>query len=140
MPAHTVARLEAKLGEYGTELSDASVLVLGLTYRPGVEELRYAPAIDVIELLRDFGAEVYAHDPLVDPETIAEFGAISVSDPTDAQGVDGIVLATGHEQYGDLDLEALRGTLETPVFVDGRAFFDSDQLSSFDYTAIGKPE
>jgi UDP-N-acetyl-D-mannosaminuronic acid dehydrogenase len=140
MPAHTVERLETKLEAHGIGLSDASVLVLGLTYRPGVEELRYAPAIDVIELLRDLGTEVYAHDPLVDPETISEFGAISVSDPTESQGVDGIILATGHEQYDDLDLEALHETLDTPIFVDGRAFFDSKQLASFDYTAIGKPD
>lgn len=140
MPAYAVERLETKLEKYGIELSDASVLVLGLTYRPGVEEIRYAPAIDVIQLLRDLGAEVYAHDPLVDSETIAEFGATSVSDPTDAQGVDGVILATGHDQYGDLDLEALYETLDTPIFVDGRAFFDSEQLSSFDYMTIGKPD
>jgi UDP-N-acetyl-D-mannosaminuronate dehydrogenase len=54
--------------------------------------------------------------------------------------LDGIVLATGHDQYADLDLEALRETLETPVFIDGRAFFDSERLEEFDYTAIGKPD
>jgi uncharacterized protein (DUF934 family) len=47
---------------------------------------------------------------------------------------------TGHEQYADLDVEALRDAVDTPVFVDGRAFFDADQLSAFDYAAVGKPE
>lgn len=140
MPGHTVDRLSDKLETNGIDLDDASVLVLGLTYRPGVEELRYAPALDVIDLLLDAGAEVSAHDPLLDPEVISELGAIPVSEPTAAEGVNGIILATGHEAYADLDIAALRDAVDTPVFVDGRAFFDSERLSSFDYTAIGKPE
>ena len=140
MPAHTVDRLETKLDDHGVALDDASVLMLGLTYRSGVNELRYAPALDVIELLGDAGAEVSAHDPLLDAETIAELGATPVSELTASTGIDGIVLVTGHEQYADLDVEALRDAVDTPVFVDGRAFFDADQLSAFDYAAVGKPE
>lgn len=140
MPSHTVDRLGDKLAANGVDLAEASVLILGLTYRPGVEELRYAPAIDVIDLLLDAGVDVSAHDPLLDPETIAGFGAMPVADPTAADGIDGIVLATGHEEYADLDIAALREAVDTPVFVDGRNFFDAEQLSTFDYTAIGKPE
>ena len=140
MPAHTIDRLSDKLETNGIDLADASVLVLGLTYRPGVEELRYAPALDVIDLLLDAGADVSAHDPLLDPDTIAELGAMPVSEPTAAEGVNGIILATGHEAYADLDIAALREVVDTPVFIDGRTFFDSERLSSFDYTAIGKPE
>ena len=140
MPSHTVDRLNDKLAANGVDLAKASVLVLGLTYRPGVEELRYAPALDVIDLLLHTGVDVSAHDPLLDPETIAEFGAMPVADPTAADGIDGIVLATGHEEYAEIDIAALREAVRTPVFVDGRNFFDAEQLSAFDYTAIGKPE
>ena len=140
MPGHTVDRLGEKLEANGVHLAAASVLVLGLTYRPGVEELRYAPALDVIDLLLDAGVDVSAHDPLLDPETIAEFGVMPVTDPTAADGIDGIVLATGHQEYADLDIAALREAVDTPVFVDGRDFFDADRLSAFDYTAIGKPK
>ncbi len=140
MPAHTVDRLETKLASHGIELDDASVLVLGLTYRPGVNELRYAPSLDVIDLLRDAGSDVSAHDPLLDDETISELGATPVTEPTATTGIDGIVLVTGHEQYADLNIAALRDAVDTPVFVDGRAFFDADQLSTFDYAAVGKPD
>lgn len=140
MPGHTVKRLDDKLAANGVDLAAASVLVLGLTYRPGVEELRYAPALDVIDLLLHAGVDVSAHDPLLDPETITEFGAMPVADPTAADSIDGIVLATGHQEYADLDVAALQKAVDTPVFVDGRNFFDAEQLSAFDYTAIGKPE
>jgi UDP-N-acetyl-D-mannosaminuronic acid dehydrogenase len=140
MPGHTVDQLDKKLAANGVDLAAASVLVLGLTYRPGVEELRYAPAIDVIELLLNADVDVSAHDPLLTPETIAEFGAMPVTDPTAVNGIDGIVLATGHKEYADLDVTALREAVDTPVFVDGRDFFDAEKLSAFDYTVIGKPE
>lgn len=140
MPGHTVDQLDKKLAANGVDLAAASVLVLGLTYRPGVEELRYAPAIDVIDLLLNADVDVSAHDPLLTPETIAEFGAMPVTDPTAVNGIDGIVLATGHEEYADLDVTALREAVDTPVFVDGRDFFDAEKLSAFDYTVIGKPE
>jgi UDP-N-acetyl-D-mannosaminuronic acid dehydrogenase len=140
MPGHIVDRLDEKLAANGVDLAGASVLVLGITYRPGVEEFRYAPALDVIDLLLDAGADVSAHDPLLDSETIAESGAMPVEDPTAANGIDGIVLATGHQEYAGIDIAALRAAVDTPVFVDGRDFFDADRLSSFDYTAIGKPE
>jgi UDP-N-acetyl-D-mannosaminuronic acid dehydrogenase len=140
MPGHTVDRLDKKLAANGVDLAAASVLVLGLTYRPGVEELRYAPALDVIDLLLNADVDVSAHDPLLAPETIAEFGAMPVTDPTAVNGIDGIVLATGHKEYADLDVTALREAVDTPVFVDGRDFFDAEKLSAFDYTAIGKPE
>jgi UDP-N-acetyl-D-mannosaminuronic acid dehydrogenase len=140
MPGHTVDRLDKKLAANGVDLAAASVLVLGLTYRPGVEELRYAPALDVIDLLLNADVDVSAHDPLLAPETIAEFGAMPVTDPTAVNGIDGIVLATGHKEYADLDVTALREAVDTPVFVDGRDFFDAEKLSAFDYTVIGKPE
>ena len=140
MPAHTLDTLETKLDTYDVRLAEATVLVLGLTYRSGVNELRYAPAVDTIDLLNEAGSAVVAHDPLLDSETIAELGATPVSEPAAANGVDGIILATGHEQYAGIDLEELRRAVDTPVFVDGRAFFDAEQLSSFDATAIGRAD
>jgi UDP-N-acetyl-D-mannosaminuronic acid dehydrogenase len=140
MPAHTVDTLETKLDTYDVRLAEATVLVLGLTYRPGVNELRYAPAVDTIDLLNEAGSAVVAHDPLLDSETIAELGATPVSEPAAANGVDGIILATGHKQYAGIDLEELSQAVDTPVFVDGRAFFDAEQLSSFDATAIGRAD
>jgi nucleotide sugar dehydrogenase len=137
MPAHTVARLETLLDEHGTSLSDARVLVLGVTYRPGVKETRYAPAIDVIDLLCDADATVYGHDPLLDAPEIERTSATAVEDPLAADRLDGVVLATGHDEYRDLDLDALHDAARTPVLVDGRRFFDLDAVSEFDYARVG---
>ena len=127
------------LAGHGRDLSNANILVLGLTYRPGVEELRYAPALNVIERLRNEGAAVFAHDPLLDDETVSEIGA-RPTDLTDIQDLDGVILATGHDRYRDLDLGALRDAMRTPVFVDGRAFFDPEEMGPFTYAQIANGE
>jgi len=137
MPGHAVRLLESLLAGEGLDLDGANVLVLGLTYRPGVRELRYAPALDLIEHLRQAGSTVYAHDPLVEDETIRAHGAEPVADPRSVQKLDGVVLATGHETYDDLDLGALREGMRTPVLVDGRDFFPDDAIEGFRYAAIG---
>ena len=138
MPAHTVALLEALLADAGRDLSEATVLVLGVTYRAGVRETRYAPAIDIFEILREEGADVFAHDPLLSAETIRELGARPVDSPEAVEDFDGLVLVTGHEEYGDLDLDGLADRMRTPVLVDGRNFFEGTDVASFAYAAIGE--
>lgn len=137
MPSHTVDVLEALLTEEGREIDKARVLVLGLTYRSGVKELRYAPALDVVDELSSRGAEPYANDPLLEAEVVADAGAIPIKDPTGDHGFDGVVLATGHEQYRHLDLNVLRERMRTPVLVDGRRFFDKSDLAEFTAACIG---
>ena len=123
MPAVVVDRLERELTAAGTDdglenvatdLADASVVVLGITYRPGVEETRASPAIGVIDALTDAGADVAGVDPLVDP---ADYGArpVSLADLS-AESFDAAVLVTPHEEFRDLEWDAL----EPMVVVDGR--------------------
>ena len=66
-----VAALDGLLGG----LAGSPVLVLGLTYREGVKELAYSRAIPLIAALRDAGAQVSAHDPLMDDAEITAAGA-----------------------------------------------------------------
>jgi UDP-glucose 6-dehydrogenase len=56
------------------------------------------------------------------------------------QNLDGVILTTGHDGYRDLDLGSLRDTMRTPVFVDGRAFFDPEEMGAFTYAQIANGE
>ncbi|WP_440992281.1 nucleotide sugar dehydrogenase [Haloarchaeobius baliensis] len=137
MPTHTVDVLQALLAEEGREIETARVLVLGLTYRAGVNELRYAPALEVIWELNERGANVHAHDPLLSADEIQECAATPVADPEGDYQFDGVVLATGHDEYCDLNLGALHEQMRTPTLVDGRRFFETEDLSSFTAAVIG---
>jgi nucleotide sugar dehydrogenase len=64
-PRHVVWRAHELLVAAGGRLADARVLVVGASYKPGVADSREAPAVEIIERLRDEGAHVDYHDPLV---------------------------------------------------------------------------
>ncbi|HNX20217.1 MAG TPA: nucleotide sugar dehydrogenase [Acidobacteriota bacterium] len=65
MPRHVVDRVALLLNEARKPVNGAKVLALGVTYKKDTADVRESPALDVIELLRERGAEVSYHDPFV---------------------------------------------------------------------------
>lgn len=122
MPAFTANLALDGLASVGTSPEDATVLVLGLTYRPGVEEIRASPALGVVETLTDAGATVVATDPLA-PDT-APFEAAGATvesiELVADRSFDAVVLVTPQDAFEDLDV-ANFGPDDRPVVVaDGR--------------------
>jgi UDP-N-acetyl-D-mannosaminuronic acid dehydrogenase len=136
MPNFTVGKVREGFDALGQELEDATVLVLGLTYRPGVEEIRAAPALGITELLSDAGAEVLAVDPLLD--SIDTFAAEKVTlEEAPDRSVDGVVVVTPHEDFEPVGWDTLRGERDRLVIVDGRDAYDLSGLPDWTYT-IGR--
>jgi UDP-N-acetyl-D-glucosamine dehydrogenase len=75
MPYHCVAKVQRALNDAGMSVKGARVAVLGVSYKPGVGDLREAPALKIIALLRELGAQISYHDPHV--PAIAELGLSS---------------------------------------------------------------
>jgi UDP-N-acetyl-D-glucosamine dehydrogenase len=65
MPYHCAAKVQRTLNEAGLPVKGARVLILGVSYKPGVGDVRESPALKIISLLRAAGAEVSYHDPHV---------------------------------------------------------------------------
>lgn len=98
MAAVTVSRLATELDRRGTTLDEARVVILGVTYRPGVDETRASPAIDVAEQLQAAGATVYAVDPVCSDLSVVHatpttIGALPTLD------LDAAVLVTGQDAF-----------------------------------------
>nr|WP_247005032.1 nucleotide sugar dehydrogenase [Halosolutus gelatinilyticus] len=131
MPSVVVDRLERELAVAGADLADASIVVLGLTYRPGVEETRASPALGVIEALTDHGADVAGVDPLVDP---ADYGARPVSiGALPDESFDAAVLVTPQEAFDEIPWDEL----DPMVVVDGRDALDLSGTDHRSYTLAG---
>nr|WP_233340421.1 nucleotide sugar dehydrogenase [Haloprofundus sp. MHR1] len=128
MPGFGVEKLLEGLSRRHTDIEDAKVLVLGVTYRAGVAETRATPAAPVIEELQGLGADVYATDPLVD---VAEFGAtpVDLDDVTDDE-YDAAVLVTAHEQFQEIDWNEFADM----IVVDGRQALDLSDTDHYVYT------
>ncbi|UPM43340.1 nucleotide sugar dehydrogenase [Halocatena salina] len=123
MPHYTATHALDGLRAEGIDPEDAEVLVLGLTYRPGVNEIRATPALPIVEKLDDAGTAVTAVDPVnshTEPFEVA--GATIVSIAEIGEDYDAVVLVTPQPAFDDLDVPAL-GPTETDqrlVLVDGR--------------------
>jgi UDP-N-acetyl-D-glucosamine dehydrogenase len=110
-----VRRIGALLEERGGSLDGARVLAVGAAYKPNVGDARESPAFDVMEGLRDAGAEVDVWDPLVPGTEVAARGFDLVDGP---DGHDLAVVLTDHDQF---DLEALAGAV--PLVFDTRGAY-----------------
>ncbi len=125
MPAYTVNILQQKLSNRGITLNDASVAILGITYRAGVDETRAAPAFPIAAILSDLGTTVYAADPIcTDTEDIAaEHVTIDLLPALD---LDAAVVVTAHEEFHTIGWDEI----DDDVFIlDGRQLFDNCDLS-----------
>ncbi|MFC6905575.1 nucleotide sugar dehydrogenase [Halalkalicoccus tibetensis] len=121
MPTYTAELALSGLAKHGKESAGSDVLVLGLTYRAGVDELRATPAMGVIERLAGAGADVTAVDPITDTtEPFEDAGANVVSlDDVREGSYDAVVLVTAQEAFEDLEIPALAAD-DPLVVVDGR--------------------
>jgi UDP-N-acetyl-D-mannosaminuronic acid dehydrogenase len=131
MPAFALAKLEEEFAAEGTDLEGKTVLVLGLTYRPGVEETAATPAGPLIDGLREAGADVLAADPILPPEAIAAFGAEAIDlDAATERAVDAVVLVTAHEEFDELDWRGF----DPLMVIDGRNGLDLAETNHRVYT------
>jgi UDP-N-acetyl-D-glucosamine dehydrogenase len=65
MPYHCVAKAQRALNDRGLAVKGARIAVIGVSYKPGVGDVRESPALKIVELLVELGAEVLYHDPHV---------------------------------------------------------------------------
>jgi UDP-N-acetyl-D-glucosamine dehydrogenase len=63
MPGYVIEKLQSALNEHGKAVKGAKVLILGLAYKPNIDDPRESPAFEIIHRLLSLGAEVSYHDP-----------------------------------------------------------------------------
>jgi UDP-N-acetyl-D-glucosamine dehydrogenase len=94
MPYHCVAKTQRALNDSGMSVKGARVAVMGVSYKPGVGDVRESPALKIISLLRDLGAEVRYHDPHV--PSLPEFALTSTPLEEAMADADLALIVTAH--------------------------------------------
>jgi UDP-N-acetyl-D-glucosamine dehydrogenase len=102
MPRYVVGRMLEAMNDRGKTLQGSRVLVLGAAYKPDVDDVRESPALDVIALLKQRGAEVMFHDPYV-PEIHHEREGWKMDSVKDVmksvRESDAVMIVTNHKSY-----------------------------------------
>ena len=122
-------------------LRGSRICLLGLAFKPGTDDLRDSPALDVAFRLVERGAFVTAYDPMV---TVVPDGHDMriVPDPHQAAtGADAVVVATEWPQFLALDMASLAKVMRGDVFYDCRNVFDPEAVAraGLRYVGIGRP-
>ena len=116
MPRFAVDKVQAALNDVGKAVKGSRVLVLGVAYKPDVDDIRESPALDVIHLLQQKGAIVQYHDPYIPKFRHDGWEMTSVIDLMPAvSAADVVVIVTNHRDY---DYAAIIET--APLIVDTR--------------------
>ena len=108
MPYHCVAKAQRALNDRGMSVKGARIAVVGVSYKPGVGDIRESPALKIVALLQELGAEVCYHDPHV--ESLAEFSLTSTPLEQAVTDADLALIVTAHPSV-DHDLIAERARM-----------------------------
>jgi len=100
MPRYWVQKVQDALNDVGKAVKGSRILVLGVAYKKNVSDMRESPALDIIHLLEEKGAQVIYHDPHVPAFRHEGMEMVGIADlDTALKLVDCVVIATDHSAY-----------------------------------------
>lgn len=102
MPRYVVSRLMESMNDLGKTIKNSNILVLGVAYKPDIDDVRESPALDVIGLLQKKGADVKYHDPYI-PHIHHEHDGWQMDSVKDmmkaVKEADAVLVVTNHKDY-----------------------------------------
>jgi UDP-N-acetyl-D-glucosamine dehydrogenase len=108
MPYHCVAKAQRVLNDAGLSVKGARIALLGVSYKPGVGDTRESPALKIVSLLTELGANVSYHDPHV--PALSDYGLVSTPLDDVVADADLVLVVTAHPSV-DYDVVARRARL-----------------------------
>jgi UDP-N-acetyl-D-glucosamine dehydrogenase len=100
MPAHVVSKVVDALNHFEESIRGSSILVLGVTYKPDVADIRESPALDIMQMLVNKGAKVSYNDPFIPEIAVDELDMTSEHLSAKLlESKDCVVIATNHSEY-----------------------------------------
>ncbi|MDO3411674.1 UDP-glucose/GDP-mannose dehydrogenase family protein [Saccharibacillus sp. CPCC 101409] len=138
-----IAKLNHSLGD----LQGKTIGIWGLAFKPNTDDVREAPALDIIKTLLDEGATVKAYDPIATEnfrhffrdEAVVQWSEDALEA---AESCDALCLLTDWAEFKQVDLAKLGSVMKQPILIDGRNVYSRDQLAdtNFQYYSIGRPQ
>lgn len=120
-------------------LDEKVIGILGLSFKPNTDDIREAPALELIRLLENEGAMIQAYDPqAMDNASKVLTKTHLVNTPYEvAAGADALVLATEWNEFKQLDFERVAQLMRGKLILDGRNLWEADHLRALGFTYYG---
>jgi UDPglucose 6-dehydrogenase len=138
------SHLVTKIRRYFGDLTGKHFAIWGLAFKPNTDDIREAPALEIIDALLEAGATVAAFDPEAMNNVRNLIGdKITFCDTTYAclENADALIIATEWNEFRTPDFDRIMSLLKEPAIFDGRNVFDvqSMEKKGFHYESIGRP-
>ena len=138
--AKMVKKIREALG--GSE-AGKTIAVLGLTFKPGTDDMRDSPSLSILPTLLDKGAKIKAHDPqgIKEAKELLPVGIDYVDDKYDAvSGADAVVILTEWNEYRGLNLTRVKESMNGSAFIDLRNIYEPESMceKGFSYYCVGR--
>ncbi len=132
-----------KIEEVLWNLPKKTVGVLGLAFKPGTDDLREAPSIEIIEMLIAEGVNVKAFDPvaMVKAKELLGKGVTFCRDAYEvAKNSDCLLVVTEWNEFKELDFKKIKKLMRQAIIIDGRNIYDPREMKKlgFKYIGIGR--
>lgn len=129
---------------FGAPLSDKTIAVWGLAFKPGTDDIREAPALVLLDRLLEHGATLRVYDPEALENVRRRYGdrLVYCRSPGEAiRGVDALAIVTEWKQFVHPDFDQMRAAMRSAVIFDGRNLYDLDRIAraGFTYYSMGRP-
>lgn len=136
-----VDRVKAR---FGNDLKGKVFAIWGLAFKPRTDDMREAPALEIIAGLRAAGAEFRVYDPEAMKECKRRIGDVvhyATSDYDALDGVDALIVATEWSDFREPDFARMKDAMKAPIVFDGRNIWRPEKLRmlGFEYSSIGRP-
>ncbi len=136
--------LEKITRHMGDDLKGVTFAVWGLAFKPQTDDMREAPAIDIINGLRERGASIRAYDPIAADTARAILGDERIeylrNNYDVLKGVDALLLLTEWHHFRKPDFQKMKSMMKRPVIFDGRNQYEPEKMKElgFTYFSIGR--
>jgi UDPglucose 6-dehydrogenase len=138
MRRRVIVKLRKSLGR----LDEKVIGILGLSFKPNTDDVREAPALELIHLMQNEGAIIRAYDPQAMETAAAMVKRVSLCKNSYevAEGADALVLATEWNEFKQLDFDRIFSLMRQPILMDTRNLWDPDRLRKlgFKYMGVGR--
>jgi len=123
MPNHVVDLVIDGFKEANKSITNSTILILGVSYKPEVKDTQLSPAEIIIKKLKELGAKIKIYDPYFKSTKV--FGIETENDLNQAlTNVDSVVIVTAHKEFNNIEPTFLALKIHTPILIDSRGVMD----------------
>jgi nucleotide sugar dehydrogenase len=133
MHEHVFQQVSKGLESIGKKLGESKLLIAGLAFKgyPETGDIRNSSAVDIAELFKNAGADLYVHDPIALISEIEEYGYKSVNLTDGFKDMDVVLFLNNHKSFEKIDVFSMvRSMNQHPIIYDGWNAFRSDEIIS----------